>query len=65
MRGFPHSNDPEETMRGELWVGVTPSGWSPVMWIPVKGVLRTVKSRVEGLVSNNIKPDETRTPEWS
>jgi hypothetical protein len=36
MRGFPHSNYPEETMRGELWVGVTPSGWSPVMWIPMK-----------------------------
>ena len=36
MRGFPHSNDPEETMKGELWVGVTPSGWSPVTWIPMK-----------------------------
>jgi hypothetical protein len=36
MRGFPHSNYPEETMRGELWVGVTPSGWSPVMRIPMK-----------------------------
>jgi hypothetical protein len=36
MRGFPHSNDPEETMKGELWVGVTQSGWSPVTWIPVK-----------------------------
>jgi putative transposase len=36
MRGFPHSDDPEETMKGELWVGVTPSGRSPVTWIPVK-----------------------------
>jgi putative transposase len=36
MRGFPHSNDPEKTMKGELWVGVTPSGWSPVTWIPMK-----------------------------
>jgi putative transposase len=36
MRGLPHSNDPEETMKGELWVGVTPSGRSPVIWIPVK-----------------------------
>jgi hypothetical protein len=36
MRGFPHSNDPEETMKGELWAGVTQSGWSPVIWIPVK-----------------------------
>jgi len=37
MRGFPHSNEPEESMRVELWVGVTPSGWSPVIWIPMKG----------------------------
>jgi putative transposase len=36
MRGFPHSNEPEETMMVELWVGVTPSGWSPAIWIPVK-----------------------------
>jgi putative transposase len=36
MRGFPHSNDPEISMMGELWVGVTPSGWSPVTWIPMK-----------------------------
>jgi hypothetical protein len=36
MRGFPHSNDPEETMKGELWAGVTQSEWSPVIWIPVK-----------------------------
>jgi hypothetical protein len=36
MRGFPHSNDPEEAVKGELWAGVTLSGWSPVAWIPVK-----------------------------
>jgi putative transposase len=36
MRGFPHSNEPEEAMMVELWVGVTPSGWSPVIWIPMK-----------------------------
>jgi putative transposase len=36
MRGFPHSNEPEETMMVELWVGVTPSGRSPVIWIPKK-----------------------------
>ena len=34
--GVPHGNDPEETMKGELWAGVTPSEWSPVTWIPVK-----------------------------
>jgi hypothetical protein len=36
MRGFPHSNDPEETVKGELWAGVTPSGRSSVIWIPMK-----------------------------
>ena len=36
MRGFPHSNDPEKAMKAELWIGVTPSGWSPVTWIPMK-----------------------------
>jgi putative transposase len=35
-RGFPHSNEPEISMKVELWVGVTPSGWSPVIWIPMK-----------------------------
>jgi hypothetical protein len=34
--GSLHSNDPEEAVKGELWAGVTPSGWSPVTWIPVK-----------------------------
>jgi len=65
MRGFPHSDDPEEAVKGELWVGVTPSGRSPVTWTPMKGVLRAVKPRVEGLVSSDIKPDETRTPNSS
>jgi len=62
MRGLPHSSDPEK--RG-LWVGVAPSGWSPVIWIPMKGVLRAVKPRVEGLIPNNVKPYETRTPSYS
>jgi hypothetical protein len=35
--GIPHSNEPEETMRVGLWVGVAPS-WSPAIWIPVKRV---------------------------
>ncbi len=26
MRGFPHSNEPEISMKVELWVGVTQSG---------------------------------------
>ena len=36
MRGFPHSDEPEKTMTEELWVGVTPSGRSPMIWIPMK-----------------------------
>ncbi len=35
-RGFPHSNEPEESMKVELWVGVTQSGRSPAIWIPMK-----------------------------
>jgi len=34
--GFPHSNEPVESKRVELWVGVTPSELSPVIWIPMK-----------------------------
>ncbi|MDT7889620.1 MAG: hypothetical protein RQ885_11695 [Desulfurococcales archaeon] len=37
-----------------------PSKWSPAIWISMKGVLRTLKPREEGLV--NTKPNETRTP---
>jgi len=62
--GLPHSSDPEKAVKGELWVGVTPSGRSPVIWIPMKGVSRAVKPRVEGLTPNNVKPYETRTP-WT
>ncbi|MGC9069372.1 MAG: hypothetical protein ACP5IZ_10445 [Thermoprotei archaeon] len=36
MRRFPHSYEPEESMRVELWVEVTPSERSPVIWIPMK-----------------------------
>jgi hypothetical protein len=59
MRGFPHSNDPEETMKGELWAGVTPSGWSPVTWIPVKRNPEGSEAKGRGL---DIKPNETQTP---
>jgi len=62
MRGFPHSYEPERTMKGELRVGVTLSGWSPRMRIPMKGIPRAVKPREEGSIPNNIKPYETRTP---
>ena len=36
MWGFPHSYDPER-VKGELRVGVALRGWSPVIWIPMKG----------------------------
>jgi len=65
MRGFPHSDDPERTMKEELRVGVTLSGWSPMMRIPMKGIPRAVKPREEGSIPNNIKPYETRTPKSS
>ena len=29
MRGFPHIDEPEKTMRVELWVGVTPERVEP------------------------------------
>jgi putative transposase len=49
MRGLPHSNDPEETMKGELWAGVTPSGWSPVIWIPMKRGSEGCEAKGRGL----------------
>jgi hypothetical protein len=36
MRRYPHSNDPEISMKVELWVGVAQSGWSSVIRIPMK-----------------------------
>ena len=59
MRGFPHSNEPEKTMKEELWVGVTPSGWSPMKRIPMKRDPEGYEAKGRGL---HIKPDETQTP---
>jgi hypothetical protein len=50
MRGFPHSYEPEESMRVELWVGVTPSGRSPVIWIPMKSGPESDDTKGEGLI---------------
>ena len=36
MRGYPHGNEPEISMKVELWVGVTQSEWSPAIWISMK-----------------------------
>ncbi|MEM2763103.1 MAG: zinc ribbon domain-containing protein [Sulfolobales archaeon] len=46
MWGFPHSNEPELD-EGELWVGVTLNGWRPMIRLPMKGSLRSVKPRVD------------------
>jgi hypothetical protein len=59
MRGFPHSNEPEKTMKEELWVGVTPSGRSPMKRIPMKRDPESDEAKGRGL---HIKPDETQTP---
>ena len=50
--GFPHSSDPEKAVKGELWAGVTPSGWSPVIWIPMKRGSEGCEAKDRGL---NIK----------
>jgi putative transposase len=52
MRGLPHSNDPEKAVKGELWAGVTPSGRSPVTWIPMKRDPEGCEAKGRGL---NIK----------
>ncbi|MEM2040023.1 MAG: zinc ribbon domain-containing protein [Zestosphaera sp.] len=44
MWGFPHSYEPNE---GELWVGVTLNGWRPMIRLPMKGSLRSMKPRVD------------------
>ena len=57
MWGFPHSDDPEETMKGELWVGVTLSGRSPVTWIPMKRDPEGCEAKGRGL---DIKQHQAR-----
>jgi putative transposase len=52
MRGFPHSNEPEVSMMVELWVGVTPSGRSPVIWIPMKRDPEGDEAKGKGLGKN-------------
>jgi hypothetical protein len=44
-------------MRVELWVGVAQSGWSPVIWIPVKWDPEGDKAMGRGL--GKAKPNET------
>jgi len=56
MRGLPHSSDPDEWVRGELWVGVTPSGWSPVAWAPMKWGSEGSEAKGRGI---HINPHKT------
>ncbi|MEM1876845.1 MAG: hypothetical protein QXH21_08700, partial [Ignisphaera sp.] len=46
MWGFPTAVN-RNHMKGELWVGVSPKGWRPMIWAPMKGAPRTVKPRVD------------------
>ncbi|MEM1897720.1 MAG: hypothetical protein QXD36_01245 [Sulfolobales archaeon] len=48
--GFPHSCELNE---GELWVGVTLSGWIPMTWASMKGASRSVRPGVDS------KPQQT------
>jgi hypothetical protein len=57
MRGFHLRNESEISMMVEPWVRATLSGWSPVIWIPMKGILEAVKPREEGLIKSPIKPE--------
>ncbi|HWQ16331.1 MAG TPA: hypothetical protein VNL13_00670 [Sulfolobales archaeon] len=45
MWGVPHSYEPEKIYEGELWVEITPNGWRPMIWDPMKGALRHMKPR--------------------
>jgi hypothetical protein len=63
MRGFPHSYDPEKAVMEELRVGVTLSGRSPMMRVPMKRDPEGCEAKGRGLDTKHIKPYETRTPE--
>jgi len=56
MRGLPHSDEPDEWVRDELWVGVTLSGWSPVTWAPMKGGPEGDEAKGRGVHINPHKP---------
>jgi hypothetical protein len=59
MRGFPRSNDLEETMGGAAGRGYPEWVESCDVDPDERGVPRAVKPRVEDLVLNNIKLYET------
>ncbi|MFZ8823053.1 MAG: hypothetical protein ACO2O0_02735 [Desulfurococcales archaeon] len=39
-------------MKVEPWVGVTPSGWSPAIWIPMKRDPEANEAKGRGLGKN-------------
>jgi len=55
----PHGDEPEVPTE-ELWAWSPRAGPNDIG--PMKGALRAMKPRVEGLTSNNVKSNETRTP---
>ena len=57
--GVPHSDEPEKTMKEELWVGVTLSGRIPMKRIPMKRDPEGYEAKGRRL---HTKPDETQTP---
>ncbi len=59
--GLSHNYEPEISMMMGLWVGVTQSGWSPAIWIPMKRGSEGGEAR-EGLKPSYIKPDEALIP---
>jgi hypothetical protein len=61
MWGFPHGDEPEITMKVELWAGVALNGRTRGHGLLMKWALRAVKPRAEGLMYN-IKLHEARTP---
>jgi len=49
MLGFPHRDEPEISMRMEMWAGVTQSGKSQVISIPMKRDPEGDKAKGKGL----------------
>ncbi len=54
MQWFPHGDEPEELMGEELQAWSPRAGPSDIG--PMKGALRAMKPRVEGLASNDMNP---------
>ncbi|MGC9149362.1 MAG: hypothetical protein ACP5GI_07995 [Sulfolobales archaeon] len=49
-------------MKVELWARVTQSGWSPVIWIPMKRGPESDEAKGRGLDTKLFKLNKTRTP---